>query len=832
MRMRPSDDKEFEKLVRDVVAGEYQEHYELYGRNGQNQHGADVVSQSREIVVQCKCYDINNAASSNLLIKSIQHDFPAACAHPDFQDMRVFIVATTLSCDNKVQDAFTKLQQEERQKSGRLVEIHTLFWEDIEDLCKKHETRTANREYAKDFEAPMFLHKNVPSVCLKNLFVQPDYDVIRPVDAGPSAQDLYHFLSEFITNAKEQLLIIEGDAGNGKTTLAKALCWNHQKDTATAQAVLQGRPLVTVRLRDLKKPLISREEGMLPAILDYLHIEDAAAFNRRFPGAVLILDGYDELCIIEGISDTDRLLYRLSLSDFPDCKVIVTSRPNYIHREINLSLSIISLRHFDREKRKEWLERFTGPTSCQQEVLGDLQKYLIEAPEEGACDTPLMLYLIASNQVPTEWLNNPWKVYQHIFSKEIIERSYENKPHPGFVYADTVYQIAEEIAFSMFCSPEDAFFLENEEILKIVCRLTNRSFETEEKDVRQLVSRSTALCSYWKTAGVRGAVEFYHNNIRDFFLCEKIYRTLNTVYADHHLARKEKVSQLIIFFRDNFRSRRIAWKACHFIYLRAKHHASEAAHDNPDFPVQEREQDLLPLLFERLLSDRAVMANMDNPPTIAEMANILGSIAQIYRAALDPLLQKDELISWWDDVDTANKCQALLYLFPAIFEDRQPPDAAWANPGTRGDFAEIDLHSLSFGKRSFEVPGLAGASFRTARLENADLQYCYLENVNFQYADLSSAYLVHAELSGAKLQFAELSQADLSHACLRHTDLEGADLHGANLQYTDFRHANLSRANLVGAKLEHAVLPDGSHSAFYAEQKMRLMAMNIPGLKI
>ena len=57
MRMRPSDDKEFEKLVRDVVAGEYQEHYELYGRNGQNQHGADVVSQSREIVVQCKCYD-------------------------------------------------------------------------------------------------------------------------------------------------------------------------------------------------------------------------------------------------------------------------------------------------------------------------------------------------------------------------------------------------------------------------------------------------------------------------------------------------------------------------------------------------------------------------------------------------------------------------------------------------------------------------------------------------------------------------------------------------------------------------------------------------------
>ena len=35
------------------------------------------------------------------------------------------------------------------------------------------------------------------------------------------------------------------------------------------------------------------------------------------------------------------------------------------------------------------------------------------------------------------------------------------------------------------------------------------------------------LCAYWKSNGTDGVLEFYHNNIRDYFLCEYIYNKIN-----------------------------------------------------------------------------------------------------------------------------------------------------------------------------------------------------------------------------------------------------------------------------------------------------------------
>ena len=109
-------------------------------------------------------------------------------------------------------------------------------------------------------------------------------------------------LGNFFWNEREtRILFIEGDAACGKSSFISYLCYHYrQKDEVGKGIFLQG-DLICIRLRDLE--IDEKERTVEESIKDYLGLSDDNDYieNKiRFDNYVLILDGADELGMLEG----------------------------------------------------------------------------------------------------------------------------------------------------------------------------------------------------------------------------------------------------------------------------------------------------------------------------------------------------------------------------------------------------------------------------------------------------------------------------------------------------------------------------------------------------
>ena len=774
-RPTPEQHKEFELMIREFISYEYPDyngHFTLYGRNGQRQYGCDVKDQAGTLIVQCKCYDNYDPKSGDKLANKIGEDYENACGH--FTEMELFVVCTTLSRSTDIDGRLKDFEKD--------VPIHVYFWEDIESVI--HSSYTANKKYAEQFEEPLFLHEGNPKVCLKNLFVPQKYSEGRDPEGNPRIfSDLYDRIARFVSN-QDKLLIIEGDAGCGKTSLVQSLCYHDREGDELAKKTLGGRPLVTVRLRDINKGLISAERGLMPSIAAYLGVEVSreteriTELNKRFPHAVLILDGFDELCIIEGISYYDRLLSKLSRERLNGWKFIVVSRPNYINISrsspdiggINdIPHASIALMHFDEEKRTEWMERFTDPDKCGGTIEEGMKRFILKNSGEGVCDTPLTLYLLTSTDgIDKKTRGNLWRLYNRIFGREIIYRQYD-PDHSGAHYAEAAYRLAELAAHEIYLTGNEKLYVDEEQLVKIAEKLP-----VEYKDKRVELAKHCLSLSCNLKADERGMAEFYHNNIRDFFLCEMIWREVNNIYCRKRLDDGEKREALIAFFRDKFRRGALEPKVREFIRLRA---AACWEDETEGFPKCEVKHPLLPGFFEYMLTDGRVYDGLGEKQLLRVIKSILCCVLDFYVSACEPFYEKGKL-RLWHNVEDVNESGMFRMLSPA------------------------------------------------------DLRKTYLDRADLSYANLRGANLMRANLTGADLTDANLADAHLADAHLTGAHLWDAILWDADLTRADLTGAHLANADLTGAHLRGAVLPDGYRSDSQNEQVEHLKSLNIEGLII
>lgn len=700
-----------------------------------------------------------------------------------------------------------------------------------------------NGDYADAFEKPLFLHRDQPAVCLRNLFVLQKYRNLK--NENEPETELWTRLGAFVEDESKELLILEGDAGCGKTSLVQALCWHKRARDKIGSRVLGDRPLVTVRLRELDKERITAKEGLFPALLDALGAPAGEKRRRkqwlleRFPKAVLVLDGFDELCIIEGIGDYENLLKLLTAERLAGWRFVVTSRPGYIRHDIDISTDILELRHFDEEKRAEWIERYRDPAGCACGLPEELADYIRKGEEEGVCDTPLTLYLLTAGAVRPEERENLWKLYHRLFSERLTKRLHDEEAHPGVEYGTAPYRLAEEMAWRMYRGKNERLYLQYEELASIADELweKDRDFRRglqKKETAKSLAERNVGLCCYLKSSEDRGAVEFYHNNIRDFFLAEKLWRELLRVYEDP-APREEKIRKLIAFFRDELRTK-LEPRVIGFLYLRA-----QAEGSGRGLPAREREQELCPDLLQLLLGDGRVYDGLKEKRLLPTITAILTNAVRCDWALREPLRREGERHRWWRDVKELNDAGLPRAVFGNIFRDFWSAEKRY-EPGAFGDFGNVGLGFTNLYNLSLHGAYLRGAVLYEANLRRADLRGAVLYGAKLHEAILGEARLYKADLGGAdlsraNLREADLREADLSGADLREADLSiadlrGADLRGANLRGANLFGANLCEADLREANLRIAYLKAGIQSMENDEQRELLRSMKIPGLKL
>ena len=718
---------------------------------------------------------------------------------------------------------------------------------DIKDkICEKKEPKynTSNDIYINSFKTPLFLHKKNLEVVLSNLFVFQKYN--------NGKDDLQERLENFI-QSDSHVLIIEGDAGNGKSSLVGWMNYHYNLGDDDSKSMFGYKKLVTIRLRDLKKELI--KEDFCEALFEYTKTHDPDEFETVFENSVVVLDGYDELCMILGGTEyslKDSMLEELLECFYDSLKFIITSRPHYINKNsLRIEYDSIYLNHFDEAKRDEWITAYRD--KCRQSIdpnVLDFIKNIDENDAKGVCDTPFSLYMLAANREMSEQvLNNSWALYHKIFYSAISETPYNEiysrikKKHSISKYKETIYQINEEIAYEMYknnSESESIFFLKDSKVKEIVKRVAEKNCTDE--DVKNLTEGSFALCCYWKNDAKDGAIEFYHNNIRDFFVCEKIFREINKLYdsVSSDELSDEEIQTFIDKFCELFLYGGLADKVTEFIGLRTEYGIKN---NNNDFPKAEQKKIYLPQFFEAMLTNGGRMncVNSNNP--IQAIINTLRCVAQVYRSVYRRYLNENEKIHWWNSVDNVNRNGMLRYVFKPVF------GVDGYIGGGFSDFSRVDLNDCDLGnaillnqdfsnanlsysnlrnsvlynaqlinailqRAHLERASLQGAHLRGAHLEGVHLERAYLQGVH-----LEEAYLEKAHLEGAHLEEAHLEEAHLEGAILQGADLIGSYLEGAHLENADLHSAYLDDVDLSVAILDNTILPNGEISCKESDDK-------------
>lgn len=674
-----------------------------------------------------------------------------------------------------------------------------------------HSTReihTANLQYTNSFLETLFLHKNNQDsrVNLKNLFVMQNYiDLREKREDGQYTlrDDLKDGIANFIQNTDTEMLFISGSGGSGKTTLVAWLNYHYAANDSVCKEVFGDKTLITIRLRDLDKKLIAEKNSLIPAIRQYLQIPSLDELNERYPNSIMILDGFDELCMIENLSSPQRLindLYRKRLKGF---KYIITSRPKYLNIQMDFSSMYYSIQHFGLEQITEWLRRYTASEYCNEKIDAEIIKYLVNMDENSLsviCDTPMNLYMLVSKKADHLLVNNSWALYRHIFYNEMSETEYNKMfPDPDYNYAhdisilkDVLYQISEEIAYKMYQCGNEKFYLKENELKAIIEDLSKANPILEKANMKEIASHCYALCCYWKEYSEKGAVEFLHNDIRDFFFAEKIYRQFNNLYEDYSASSGPDIATIVEMLCCMFPYGVLETKVAEFLLLRSTHHKSNAL---SDFAAKEYKNPQIGNIVAELFTNRKVYAHVfvtcDHGYPIDIIENIITCTIQVYRHVLEPYCNS-----------SSSSAKRLNFL------------------GMKLLFNDVYAHSFSKIFRQVPVtlstehmlPLASRWNFQQIKLTCQDLRNIGFQNSNLVDANLSDCILSGCDFTGAILAGSVLTNADIHYACLRNTDL--------------------TRCDLIGADLRGTELPDGFCSIDQNEQVAHLRQLNIPDLKI
>ena len=710
--------------------------------------------------------------------------------------------------------------------------------------------RTSNKQYRDDFTKPLFLHKNIPDtkVRLKNLFVPQRFCISG--NTKPAKEALTDYLARFIQqedmNHRPPFLFIEGDARCGKSSFAAYLNYYYWNDVDFRRKVFGECQLVTVRLREIDIPDTGAAADRLKdGILNFLNTDEDELREAR---PILFLDGYDELCTIEELRDAQSALYGLrNLLRNVECKAIVTARPRYIRiEEFSYPHTYITLQHSDKDQRAVWLKHYE--IDCGETIAEKNRQYLeridTEGDPAGICDTLMGLYMVAAEKgFQAGELENEWALYHRIFSRQLSETTHNFREHAiaekpcqsKETYQEIIYRVSEEMAYYLYQKKNADLLIPNQAVQDIV-----KEFKIQDTRTAKIIEDCYALCGYWKVSADRLCVEFYHNNIRDFFLCEKIMRELNDAYQKYEVAIRDPNADITPFLKrlcTLFQYGELEKRVLDFLRLRS---FCNVASNFDDCIKLEKSERFLSRIFETLLTTGSAYTVIPAENPTKTVSHILANVVQVYERLYEAILKKNEYVQLWKDRDKINSDGMLRLLSSKILKYAPRANlrgttlthaylndanlsgaslsAAWLSGAylTRADLSNAHLIMAYLNDADLTRVNLSGACLTRADLTRVSLSGAWLIGADLLYADLSDAQLIGAHLRGAHLTDANLTGANLTDA-----DLSGADLSGANLTDADLTNAHMENCKLDGARLHNCNLQNaiGVSEKYLPEKK-------------
>lgn len=394
------------------------------------------------------------------------------------------------------------------------------------------------------FERPLFLENMFKDKAahLSETYIIPKYKIqdIPYVNEKKEYNDIIKLIIDFWNNdlrhnnygtkysfktSNINTLFIKGHAGSGKTSLFYFLANTKSIDTTFLPSV----KMYFVRLIELlkyKKNLLT-DVYPLNDIIEMLGIEE-----KNIKGSLIILDGLDEICTIKNFSINDYCINLIDSLTNVKCKIIITTRLNYInlpHSPYNNVLNTEML-SFEKDDIIQWVNKYVNihvnhEFKNKNQILDNYEKY------SDIFAVPLLLYMIISLDISLENIENVAELYDKVF-EELYLRTYNKNEDvqiqrhgvTRLITPEHSREIAKEIAYNMYIkntlllSIEDELIASIEKVISDTEKYKNDFFDVYAK---KRIEKLFPITFFYKEIR-NDIVEFAHKSIMEFFAGERL----------------------------------------------------------------------------------------------------------------------------------------------------------------------------------------------------------------------------------------------------------------------------------------------------------------------
>ena len=540
---------------------------------------------------------------------------------------------------------------------------------------------------------------------------------------------------------------------------------------------------------------------------NYEHKKEDNTVKELFANSILVLEGFDELCMLESIVGQGKgdyfynLYQELTCMDC-NCKIIVTTRPDYLMVEkLDFPKAHFVISPFSKDKRKEWLDKY----ACYYQIPFELRKILIQNSTpilDGIVDSPLTLYMIVARNISILDNSNLWYIYHEIFAKEVYERDYEKgAPHAINTYRELLFRLTAEIANAVSHEQHLSITIEKLLDIKQIRNLLKQLGVGEKNNIKDILADCFGIASYFRISEkehangkIISAVEFYHNNIKDYFYCEYLWLHLENMYAnipstlqqqeEWFISSFQKLFQYSICLKDTIegvRARALDFLESKILYLKANN-------IQVNFICQEFKKHYFPHFFGKMLQtgflSRYEYTGKDNVLNmiLCIYTSVFSLYHTIYLSYLANDLANDEQIVLTDELNRSDFNTNLIY---------------------RILFTMARLHDLSHTR--FDGMILRGIKLKKYNFKKSSFVGCILDECIFDECDLRGANFTSASLLNTDFRKAIIDSSTVfsKTTFFGHTKINRdqfpyfAPWVGENLFYSD-----IESVTYIGSKLQ------------------------------
>ena len=650
----------------------------------------------------------------------------------------------------------TELSSNEHQHIREFIKLKLLI--------RKNQLPNIQKLYLEKFQQ-VILSNNDDKLLLYQLYIPNKY---IPNNESCSRDDLMELIHNFIYgdftkwsndqnlnfSDKVNSLFIFGHQCTGKSTLVSKVIYDHYFNNEINTKTIH---LISFSDRDLRNNQLTPKD-----ICEYLSLDINCLYD-----SLLIIDGLDETEWSSAVA-SDKLENLINdLKEF-NCKLIVTSRPNYFFTVEFKNTLEIQLNPFSLDQAKEWLDTYKKYSpNCDVESI--LQQLTTLSPDiREIILIPYVLYTCVTNGIHFNQITEIARLYDIVFGDRdpyFLTTPYNTKSRNVSNTLLSFEKVIVEISKQILLNPENS----------IAITFINELLEKNSIDSNKIMSE---FLMYQKD---NYNYAFMHNSIPSYFIARNLYSIFES-------SSNDKDYSLLIDEFDYFvqNGSGIPSSVIEFI----KYFIRKNRYD-----VKQDVLHVLKTFLSNNFNDK--LTYKSNLIKIQEYYYLY--FINIVRLVFAFISQNIEPFSSFD-------------LFSLLTEKEKKQFIAYTKLGE----SSLDCMKIcSFINVNLDTINLQGIDLRGKLLRHSSMKYA-----NFSNSNLSGAYFVDSNYTLCCFDDANCKNTDFTNSILfgcsfKNTRLNGANFTNATLDYADLRGARLDKCKLEGASLKKAkVLVDQLSSIF------------------